>query len=116
MKIWLALVSLLILSGCANTTWQELSDCRKVNLVALVPVLNDDGSVFKTIDGKPVMKTEGVCKAEYAAYQKHMDAKERRAVKRAPKCPDGSIWYCYRKSCGCARNDDVRDVVRRMGY
>ena len=117
LKIWV-LPLILILSGCANTTWQELSDCRKVNLVpALVPVLNANGSIHKTIDGEPVMKTtEGACVVEYAAYQKHLDAMERRKVERSPKCPSGTVWYCYKKSCGCARNEDVKDVVRRMGY
>lgn len=96
LKIWVTAILLLMLSGCASAPtstnyYRAINDCRLAN-----PEL-------------------GACAVEYAAYQKHLDALDRRALKRTPKCPTGTAWYCYRQSCGCARNENIRQVLRRYG-
>jgi len=81
-------------------------------------MLNENGSISKTIDGKPVMKPkEGACAAEYAAYQKNLDAIERRDAKRAPKCPKGMgiLKSGPFGDGGCVSNDTLRQILRKYG-
>jgi len=92
MKIWVIAI-ILFLSGCANTTWQELSTCRQLN------------------------PEEGACSVEYAAYEKHQDAIARREAKRiANQCPKGMGRLSDGHDAGgCVSQYTLKKILRGNG-
>ena len=113
------LLSVIFLTGCATTSLEERTEEAR-NCVKQKGIENS----VQSTSGLVVEATQEQRDRCWLSVNKKLDAITKREKQReaaeAAKCPRGTTKWCNKRGagserCGCARNEDVRRALDRLG-